>query len=86
MKSPIPVAVAAGYSVEAGVFDAVTQVLPGRLGRPEPARHAVDLVAGLIALLERKNCWTIAEHAGHANPHGLQAPVGLSILGRGSGA
>jgi SRSO17 transposase len=30
------------------------------------------LVLGLLADLPRKNCWTIAEHAGHATPDGLQ--------------
>jgi hypothetical protein len=27
-------------------------------------------VAGLLAELPRKNCWTLAEHAGKANPDG----------------
>jgi len=30
------------------------------------------LVLGLLADLPRKNCWTIAEHAGQAGPDGLQ--------------
>jgi SRSO17 transposase len=30
------------------------------------------LVLGLLADLPRKNCWTIAEHAGQATPDGLQ--------------
>jgi SRSO17 transposase len=38
----------------------------------EPRRHARALVLGLLADLPRKNCWTIAEHAGHATPDGLQ--------------
>jgi SRSO17 transposase len=29
-------------------------------------------VRGLLADLPRKNCWTIAEHAGQATPDGLQ--------------
>jgi len=28
--------------------------------------------AGLLADLPRKNCWSIAEHAGEANPDGMQ--------------
>jgi SRSO17 transposase len=35
-------------------------------------RHARDLVAGLLSDLPRKNCWTLAEHAGHDTPDGLQ--------------
>jgi SRSO17 transposase len=30
------------------------------------------MVAGLVSDLPRKNCWTIAEHAGDASPHGMQ--------------
>jgi SRSO17 transposase len=29
-------------------------------------------VLGLLSDLPRKNCWTLAEHAGDANPYGLQ--------------
>jgi len=29
-------------------------------------------VVGLLADLPRKNCWTIAEHAGNSNPDGMQ--------------
>ncbi|MGE9364358.1 IS701 family transposase [Isoptericola nanjingensis] len=50
--------------------------ISGRFARREPLAHARDFVAGLIAPLERKNCWTIAEHAGHASPHGLQHLLG----------
>jgi SRSO17 transposase len=30
------------------------------------------VVLGLLADLPRRNCWTIAEHAGQATPDGLQ--------------
>jgi SRSO17 transposase len=30
------------------------------------------MVFGLLADLPRKNCWTIAEHAGDRDPHGMQ--------------
>jgi hypothetical protein len=30
----------------------------------EPRRHARAFVLGLLADLPRKNCWTIAKHAG----------------------
>ena len=46
--------------------------IAGRFGRVEPRRHARDLVLGLMSDLPGKNCWTIAEHAGHATPDGLQ--------------
>ncbi len=44
----------------------------GRFARVEPRRRARAFVLGLLADLPRKNCWTIAEHAGDANPAGMQ--------------
>lgn len=43
-----------------------------RFARIEPRRRARDLVLGLLADLPRKNCWTLAEHAGHATPDGMR--------------
>jgi SRSO17 transposase len=70
--------VAAGHSVEvdparwqAGLEELLGRVA-GRFRRVEPRRHARALVLGLLADLPRKNCWTIAEHAGQATPDGLQ--------------
>lgn len=57
-------------------FASAVGIISGRFTWREPFAHAVDLVAGLVAPLERKNCWTIAEHAGHASPHGLQHLLG----------
>jgi SRSO17 transposase len=54
-------------------FEALMQRVAGRFARVEPRRHARALVLGLMSDdLPRKNCWTIAEHAGHATPAGLQ--------------
>ena len=44
----------------------------GRFGRVEPRRRARAFVLGLLADLPRKNCWTIAEHAGDTCPDGMQ--------------
>ena len=35
-------------------------------------RRARAFVRGLLADLPRKNCWTIAEHAGDGTPDGMQ--------------
>jgi SRSO17 transposase len=43
-----------------------------RFARYEPLRHAAELMAGMVSGLDRKNCWTIAEHRGNATPDGLQ--------------
>ena len=46
--------------------------IAGRFARVEPRRPARAFVLGLPAELPRKNCWTIAEHAGDATPAGMQ--------------
>ncbi|MDM4723540.1 IS701 family transposase [Micromonospora sp. WMMA1363] len=43
-----------------------------RFGRVEPRRRAWAYVRGLLAPLERRNGWTLAEQAGHVSPDGLQ--------------
>jgi SRSO17 transposase len=43
-----------------------------RFARYEPLRHASELMLGMVSGLDRKNCWTIAEHRGDASPDGLQ--------------
>ncbi|HXT43357.1 MAG TPA: IS701 family transposase [Pseudonocardiaceae bacterium] len=43
-----------------------------RFGRVEPRRRMRGFVLGLLADLPRKNCWTIAEHAGQSSPDGMQ--------------
>ncbi|MBO3737524.1 IS701 family transposase [Actinoplanes flavus] len=47
-----------------------------RFTRPEPRRRVRDFVAGLLAPLPAKNCWTIAEHAGDDGPGGMQDLIG----------
>ena len=67
---------AAGHSLDLARwqahFDGLMGRIAGRFTRVEPRRHARDLVAGLMSDLPGKNCWTIAEHAGHAVPGRLQ--------------
>ncbi len=69
-------AVAAGDSVDVGrwesAFGEVIDRIASRFARYEPLRHAAGLMQGMLAGLDRKNCWTIAEHRGHASPHALQ--------------
>jgi SRSO17 transposase len=70
--------VAAGHSLDvdparwqAGLEELLGRIA-GRFGRVEPRRRARAFVDGLLADLPRKNCWTIAEHAGDASPDGMQ--------------
>lgn len=46
--------------------------IAGRFTRVEPRLRTGRLVLGLLSDLPRKNCWTIAEWAGEAGPHGMQ--------------
>jgi SRSO17 transposase len=77
--------VAAGHSLEidparwqAGLEELLGRVA-GRFGRVEPRRRARAFVLGLLADLPRKNCWTIAEHAGDASPDGMQHLLGRAV-------
>src|SRR4029450_4304999 len=76
MWTPENHTVAAGHSVTPASWQTRLEELlgrvAGRFARVEPRRHARALVLGLLADLPRKNCWTIAEHTGHATPDGLQ--------------
>ena len=67
---------AAGHSVDAGRWDAETDRLLDRMAtrfpRVETRRRVREFVLGLLADLPRKNCWSIAEHAGDRDPHGMQ--------------
>jgi SRSO17 transposase len=69
-------AVAAAHSVDPDrwwtEFSAVIDRIAPRFARYEPLRHAGELMLGMVSGLDRKNCWTIAEHRGAATPDGLQ--------------
>src|SRR3954451_12307782 len=47
-----------------------------RFARSEPRARALTYMAGLIAPLERKNGWTLAERAGEGHPIGMQRLLG----------
>jgi len=69
-------AVAAVHSVDPDrwwtAFGAVIDRIAPRFARYEPVRHAAGLMLGMLSGLDRKNCWTIAEHRGEVTPDGLQ--------------
>jgi SRSO17 transposase len=69
-------AVAAAHSVDPDrwwtEFSSVLDRIAPRFSRYEPLRHAGELMLGMVSGLDRKNCWTIAEHRGDATPDGLQ--------------
>jgi hypothetical protein len=72
--------VAAGLSLDLvgwrAEFDGLMGVIAGRFARVESRRLAHDAVLGLMSPLAVKNCWTLAEHAGHDSPDRLQHLLG----------
>ena len=73
-------AVAAAHRVDLdrwqrGFSEVLDRIAP-RFRRYEPLRHAAAFLQGLVSGLDRKNCWTIAEHRGQKSPDGLQHLLG----------
>ncbi|GGT42377.1 transposase [Streptomyces chromofuscus] len=68
--------VAAGHSIDPArwreAFEVAMSRIATRFARYEPRLRAGRLLLGLLSDLPRKNCWTIAEWAGEAGPHGMQ--------------
>jgi SRSO17 transposase len=56
----------------AAELDAVHERIAGRFARSEPRARVREYVSGLVAGLERKNGWTLAERAGEVSPDGMQ--------------
>jgi SRSO17 transposase len=69
-------AAAAAHSVDPQrwwtAFGAVIDRVAPRFARGEPRRRAAGLMLGMLSGLDRKNCWTIAEHRGDLTPDGMQ--------------
>jgi SRSO17 transposase len=53
-------------------LDRLHERISGRFARSEPRARVREYVSGLVAGLERKNGWTLAEHAGEVSPDGMQ--------------
>ena len=54
------------------MFDQVMARIASRFRRVEPRATARAFVLGLLSGIERKNCWRLAEQAGHARPGPMQ--------------
>jgi SRSO17 transposase len=53
-------------------LDEVHARIAARFARSEPRERVLAYVRGLLAPVERKNSWTLAERAGEASPDGMQ--------------
>jgi SRSO17 transposase len=53
-------------------LDGVVDRIAPRFGRVEPRRRARAYLRGLLAPVERKNGWQLAEAVGDATPDGVQ--------------
>ena len=67
------------------LLDALVGRVAGRFGRSEPRQRVGAYVQGLLAGLERKNGWTLAERAGEVCPDGMQRLLRMRGLGRRRG-
>jgi SRSO17 transposase len=69
-------AVAARHSVDPDgwtvIFNELMTRIASHFGRVEPRRAATAYVRALLADIDRKNCWNLAEHAGLTGPQTLQ--------------
>ena len=54
-----------------GLEEVHARIAP-RFARSEPRERVLAYVRGLLAPVERKNSWTLAERAGEASPDGMQ--------------
>jgi SRSO17 transposase len=61
-----------------GEFKGICARLRPLFYRPEPRAHAERYLRGLLAPLERKNGWTIAEFSGEPEPKALQRFLNLT--------
>ncbi|GGY11800.1 hypothetical protein GCM10010510_67110 [Streptomyces anandii JCM 4720] len=63
---------AAGHSMDGARWQAMSAQamarIAGRFRRVEPQATARAFILGLLSGVERKNCWQLAEEAGHAPP------------------
>lgn len=57
------------------MFDQAMSRIAGRFRRVEPRATARAYLCGLLSAVERKNCWQLAEQAGHTRPGPMQRPL-----------
>lgn len=70
---------APGHSIDAAgwqaMFDQAIARIAGRFRRVAPRATARTFILGLLPGVEGKNCWQLAEEAGHSRPGAMQRPL-----------
>ncbi|GAB2822430.1 hypothetical protein GCM10027073_61240 [Streptomyces chlorus] len=54
------------------LFGAAMDAIAGCLARRETRATAAEMITGLLAEVDPRNCWTLAQALGHPGPHRLQ--------------
>ncbi|MDX2705670.1 transposase [Streptomyces sp. PA03-6a] len=54
------------------LFGAAMDAIAGCFAPRETRATAAEMVTGLLAEVDTRNCWTLAEALGHPGPHRLQ--------------
>ena len=85
VKTTNPEAVAADTTLAAHRWphllnETTDTIITPHLARPETRTSAHQTIRALLAPLTRKNCWTLAEHAGHRAPHRIQHLLNRAVL------
>jgi SRSO17 transposase len=60
-------------------FESLADRVAGLFVHPKSSEHARSYLTGLLAPLERKNGWTIAEHVGEKEPKAMQRFLNLAL-------
>lgn len=60
-------------------FEAGFAWVAGRFGRVEPRRQARSFLLGVLADVDTRSCWQLAEQAGDASPHRMQRLLGEMV-------
>jgi SRSO17 transposase len=61
------------------LFEAGFGRIAGRFARVEPRRQARSYLLGLLADVQTRSCWQLAEHAGDRSPHRMQRLLGEAV-------
>jgi SRSO17 transposase len=71
-NDPAAAAASVDYGAHAGLLDDLMARVAPCFARRETRLTCRDMVIGLLCELDDRNCWTLAEAAGHASPYRMQ--------------